>query len=417
MVVCHWHDVVFYDTVQSKLIMENWRSAFLKKGRRVLSMTCLALVSAAFAFDLIADEFYIFKDNRAADIYVDDLDWKGVVRAAGDLASDIGRVTGKNADVYPIDDSFGKSLSGGGKIIVGTLGKSRLIDRLVADKIINADPIKDKWESYIIETTPDGNLVVAGSDKRATIYGLYDISEKVGVSPWYWWADAPIARKDELKWAEGRVVQPSPKVKYRGIFINDEWPSFGTWAGNQFGGINSKIYSRIFELLLRLKANYLWPAMWASSFNEDDELSPQLADEYGIVMGTSHHEPMMRAHKEYTSRRSEVGAWDYNVNKKNLDRFFEDGLRRNRNYENLVTIGMRGDGDVAMGRGDDDDNMKTLSNVIDGQRKIIERVYGGPAEDVPQLWAIFTEVQRYYDVGFDVPDDVTLLFATTTGDI
>lgn len=198
-------------------------------------------------------------------------------------------------------------------------------------------------------------------------------------------------------------------MKYRGIFINDEWPSFGGWAQKHFGGLNHQMYGHLFELLLRLKANYLWPAMWATAFNEDDPLNPKLADEYGIVMGTSHHEPMMRSHKEYTRRRSEVGPWDYSVNKTRLDSFFQEGLERNKAYDNLVTIGMRGDGDVAMGKGDDAENMKTLHSVIDGQRQIIKNVYGRD-DSVPQLWAIFTEVQRYYDAGFTVPDDVTLLF-------
>ena len=255
----------------------------------------------------------------------------------------------------------------------------------------------------------DGNLVVAGSDKRGTIYGIYEISQRIGVSPWYWWADVPVQHKDEVYWAEGRFVQPSPKVKYRGIFINDEWPSFGEWATEHFGGVNSKMYAHMFELLLRLKANYLWPAMWATAFNEDDQESPRLADEYGIVMGTSHHEPMMRAHQEYLKRKDEVGPWDYSVNKERLDQFFMDGMQRNGDFDNIVTIGMRGDGDVAMGKGDDAENMETLKDVIKGQRKIIKDIYGRP-DAVPQLWAIFTEVQRYYDAGFTVPDDVTLLF-------
>ena len=223
-------------------------------------------------------------------------------------------------------------------------------------------------------------------------------------------ADAPIQKHEQIFAKSGVYTDGEPKVKYRGIFINDEWPSFGTWCNNQFGGINSKAYARIFELMLRLKANYFWPAMWDSRFNEDDPLSPQLADDMGIVMGTSHHEPMMRAHKEYVYRKDSIGAWDYATNKANLDRFFEEGLERNKAYDNLITIGMRGDGDVAMGNGNDEDNMKTLKDVVDGQREIIERVYKKPASEVPQLWAIFTEVQRYYDAGFTVPDDVTLLF-------
>ena len=258
--------------------------------------------------------------------------------------------------------------------------------------------------------TDKGKLVILGSDKRGTIYGIYELSRQIGVSPWYWMADAPIQKHGQLFAKSGIYTDGEPKVKYRGIFINDEWPSFGTWCNNQFGGINSKAYAHIFELMLRLKANYFWPAMWDSRFNEDDPLSPQLADDMGIVMGTSHHEPMMRAHKEYVYRKDSIGAWDYATNKANLDRFFEEGLERNKAYDNLITIGMRGDGDVAMGNGNDEDNMKTLKDVVDGQREIIERVYKKPASEVPQLWAIFTEVQRYYDAGFTVPDDVTLLF-------
>ena len=208
----------------------------------------------------------------------------------------------------------------------------------------------------------------------------------------------------------GVYTDGEPKVKYRGIFINDEWPSFGTWCNNRFGGISSKAYGKTFELLLRLKTNYFWPAMWASAFNEDDPLAPKVADEMGIVMGTSHHEPMMRAPKEYTRRRDEVGLWDYTSNPGRIEKFFAEGIEKSKDYENIITIGMRGDGDVAMGAGSDADNMLTLRRVIDVQRRIIGMVHGKKASEVPQLWAIFTEVQRYYDAGFTVPDDVTLLF-------
>ena len=345
--------------------------------------------------------FCIAKDGKAAVIVVDEQDWKGVIRAANDLGDDVRKVTGTASEVM-LDNTFPK-----GTIVVGTIGKSRIIDQLVKQKKLDVSKVRGQWESFVIDVV-DGNLVVAGSDKRGTIYGIYEISQRIGVSPWYWWADVPVKHQDELYWNNGRFVQPSPKVKYRGIFINDEWPSFGDWATEHFGGINSKAYIHMFELLLRLKANYLWPTMWGSRFNEDDPESPRLADEYGIVMGTSHHEPMMRAHREYVTRKEQVGPWDYSVNKGRLDKFFLDGMQRNKAYENLVTIGMRGDGDVAMGKGDDADNMKTLAEVIKGQRSIIKKVYG--REDaVPQLWAIFTEVQRYYDAGFTVPDDVTLL--------
>ena len=354
------------------------------------------------AFGQGTPQFDIARNGKTAAIVVDGADWPGVIRAAGDLGDDVRKVTGTASAV--VTD---RTLVQPGDIVVGTIGKSRLIDQLVSRRKIDVKAVKGQWESYLIDVV-DGCLVIAGSDKRGTIYGIYEISQRIGVSPWYWWADVPVVHRETLSYDGGRIVQPSPKVKYRGIFINDEWPSFGSWCNNSFGGVNSQAYARMFELLLRLKANYLWPAMWDSRFNEDDPESPRLADEYGIVMGTSHHEPMMRAHKEYVLRREEVGPWDYSVNKDRLDRFFREGMERNSRYENLVTIGMRGDGDVAMGTGDDAENMKTLEQVIKGQRKIIKDIYG-KEDGVPQLWAIFTEVQRYYDAGFTVPDDVTLL--------
>ena len=364
------------------------------KTRTIINILLIAAcTNAAYATDFIT-----FKRSSQSDIELtrtsdtityDPLDWKGVRMAVENLRHGLKAVTG----------------SANAPIVVGTIGKSKLAKKYKQQ----SKELQGKWEQYLI-FTDRGKLVIMGSDKRGTIYGIYELSRQIGVSPWYWMADAPIQKHDQLFAKSGIYTDGEPKVKYRGIFINDEWPSFGTWCNNQFGGINSKAYARIFELMLRLKANYFWPAMWDSRFNEDDPLSPQLADDMGIVMGTSHHEPMMRAHKEYVYRKDSIGAWDYATNKANLDRFFEEGLERNKAYDNLITIGMRGDGDVAMGNGNDEDNMKTLKDVVDGQREIIERVYKKPASEVPQLWAIFTEVQRYYDAGFTVPDDVTLLF-------
>ena len=364
---------------------------------------CLSTLPQYVRYTSAPGAFCLAADGRAASVLVSSADWEGVVRAAGDLTQDVQRVTGILPRLVQTDEPAPAS------VLVGTLGKSPLIDRLVEAGKLDASSVSGQWESYLIATVDDC-LVIAGSDKRGTIYGIYDLSEKIGVSPWYWWADVPARRSTSLYVEGGRYVQPSPKVKYRGIFINDEWPSFGGWASAKFGGLNSKMYAHLFELLLRLRANYFWPAMWATAFNEDDPENPALADRYGIIMGTSHHEPMMRGHKEYTRRRDEVGEWNYATNKTRLDRFFRDGLERNRTYDNLITIGMRGDGDVAMGKGDDEENMQTLAMVVEGQRAIISEVYGRPASEVPQLWAIFTEVQRYYDKGFTVPDDVLLLF-------
>ena len=364
------------------------------KTRTIINILLIAAcTNAAYATDFVTFKRHSLSDielTRTSDtITYDPLDWKGVKMAVENLRHDLKAVTG----------------SANAPVVVATIGKSKLAKKYK----LQSKELQGKWEQYLI-FTDKGKLVILGSDKRGTIYGIYELSRQIGVSPWYWMADAPIQKHEQLFAKSGIYTDGEPKVKYRGIFINDEWPSFGTWCKNQFGGINSKAYTRIFELMLRLKANYFWPAMWDSRFNEDDPLSPQLADDMGIVMGTSHHEPMMRAHKEYVYRKDSIGAWDYATNKANLDRFFEEGLERNKAYDNLITIGMRGDGDVAMGNGDDEDNMKTLKDVVDGQREIIERVYKKPASEVPQLWAIFTEVQRYYDAGFTVPDDVTLLF-------
>lgn len=243
---------------------------------------CLAWFVVAMSAMTQSKTFCIAKDGNTAVIVVDKQDWKGVLRAANDLGDDVRKVCGTAS---PIVNEISSDKY---NIVVGTIGNSHIIDKLVKQRKLDVSRVKGQWESFVIDIV-DENLVVAGSDKRGTIYGIYEISQRIGVSPWYWWADVPVQHQDEVYWDAGRFVQPSPKVKYRGIYINDEWPSFGEWATEHFGGVNSKMYAHMFELLLRLKANYLWPAMWATAFNEDDPESPRLADEYGIVMGTSHH--------------------------------------------------------------------------------------------------------------------------------
>ena len=253
--------------------------------------------------------FPLVQNSVAATICVDSNDFAGVRRAAGDLREDIHRVTTVSPTLLTTDAPAGKSL-----ILIGTLGKSALIDRLVRDGKLNAAPISGKWESFIIQTVSsplpgvDQALVVAGSDKRGTIFGIYDVSEQIGVSPWYWWGDVPVAHKDALFVRVGIYMHGPPSVKYRGIFLNDEAPDLSNWVRAKYGNVpdlgnvanyGHAFYTNIFEVILRLKGNYLWPAMWNNAFNEDDPENPRLADEYGIVMGTSHQEPMLRAQKEW----------------------------------------------------------------------------------------------------------------------
>jgi hypothetical protein len=240
------------------------------------------------------------RGKTLASISVDPNDYAGVLRAARDLQADVARVTGSTPTLSDAETNPGTSV-----IVAGTIGKNALIDRLIRQRKIDVSAIAGKWEAFVIQVVPkplpgvEMGLIIAGSDKRGTIYGLYDLSEQMGVSPWYWWADVPVVHKGDLFVKPGKYIQGPPVVRYRGVFLNDEAPSLSGWAHEKFGNFNHSMYEKVFELLLRLKANYLWPAMWGNAFNEDDPLNPKLADEYGIVMGTSHHEPMLRAQQEW----------------------------------------------------------------------------------------------------------------------
>jgi len=350
--------------------------------------------------------FTVARSGIAASIYVDASDYAGVVRAAKDLDSDIARVTGITPTLAHDTGTLGSDA-----ILIGTIGKSPLIDRLIRNRKINVQSIAGKWESFLIQVVSKplpgvpSALVIAGSDKRGTIYGIYDVSEQIGVSPWYWWADVPVQHKDALFVKPGAYVQGPPAVKYRGIFLNDEAPSLTGWVNEKFGTYNHQFYEKVFELLLRLKANYLWPAMWNNAFNEDDPLNPKLADEYGIVMGTSHHEPMLRAQQEW--KRHGTGPWDYSKNSELLQKFWDEGIERNKNYESIITLGMRGDGDLPMSQSA---NVALLEKIVDDQRKIIANRINNDLAAVPQDWALYKEVQEYYEKGMRVPDDVTLLW-------
>jgi hypothetical protein len=350
--------------------------------------------------------FSIAHKGHASQIYVDANDDPGVIRAVHDLQSDIHRVT-LLTPVITHGAPFPANVT-----LIGTIGSSTIIDQLIQNKKIDVDAIRGKWESNLIQVVSNplpgvaSALVIVGSDKRGTIFGIYDVSEQIGVSPWYWWADVPVPHRDALYVKPGKYIEGEPAVKYRGIFLNDEAPSLTGWVNEKYGGFNHFFYERVFELLLRLKANYLWPAMWNSAFYEDDPLNGKLANEYGIVMGTSHHEPMMRAFQEW--QRHGMGPWDYSKNAANLDAFWEYGIQRGRNWESTITIGMRGNGDEPMSA---TDNIALLEKIIAAQRKIITRNLTPTLAADPQVWALYKEVQSYYEKGMRVPDDVTLLWS------
>jgi hypothetical protein len=204
--------------------------------------------------------------------------------------------------------------------------------------------------------------------------------------------------------------QGPPSVKYRGFFINDEAPALTGWINTKYPNtkiFGSDFYARVFELLLRLRANYLWPAMWGSMFNVDDEKNQPLADEFGIVMGTSHTEPMMRATKEQSTFNP--GPWQWNVNNASMYSFLHEGAKRAKHYESIFTLGARGNHDTAL---NGEDAVQQLENIIAAERRILNDVFQNKTTKVPQVWTLYKEVQDYYEgAGLKVPDDVTLLWA------
>ncbi|WKC57126.1 glycosyl hydrolase 115 family protein [Lactococcus cremoris] len=258
-----------------------------------------------------------------------------------------------------------------------------------------------------------------GNDRRGTIYAIYEFLSQIGVSPWHYWMDVPIKKQAELYLNEPFFLIDAPKVEMRGFFINDEWPAAGNWATKHFGHLmnekgekmnsfNHLYYEKLFDLLLRLKGNFIWPAMWDSAFYADDPENSKLAQKMGVIIGTSHHEPMGRNHQEWIRNHGQYGNgdWDYESNQEGLEKYFRQGIERSYQTEDIFTLGMRGNGDEAMGEGE---NISLLEQIINKQRKIISEVTGRSAKETPQIWALYKEVQDYYDKGMRVPDDVILL--------
>ena len=369
---------------------------------------------------LSGDRFTLIEKASPTPILIDAAEDEGIQIAVRNLSEDFKRVCNTSANIQ--NQPNVKQL-----IIIGSLNSS-FIKQLIKKKLIDEKQLKGKREKYLMLTIAnpmpgvEQALVIAGSDKRGTIYGTYELSEQIGVSPWYDWADVPVVHQENLSIAKGTYTAGEPVVAYRGLFLNDEAPCLTTWVKNTYGTNygDHRFYARVFELLLRLRANYLWPAMWSWSFYADDPENGKTANTMGIMMGTSHHEPMAKNHQEWARHRKEFGVWDYATNQKVIDKFFRDGMERAKDTEDLITIGMRGDGDTAMGgkEGHDDEyvsedekNMNLLRKIVKNQRQIIKEVTGKPAEKRPQMWALYKEVQHYYDLGLRMPDDVIMLLS------
>ncbi|HSD07117.1 glycosyl hydrolase 115 family protein [Flavobacterium sp.] len=387
---------------------------FLKRILAIITVCSFCSLKAAQPFistEKKSDVIVLKEKTVQLSFYVNEKMDAGILRAVKNLQSDFTKVTGDQPTILNQIPNTSSPL-----VIIGTIGTNSVIDDLIKQKKIDGKELKGKNEKFIIQNIKNPfkgvseAIVIAGSDKRGTIYGIYELSRQIGVSPWYYWADIPVIQKENLYFKNGIYTDGEPAVKYRGIFLNDEAPALSGWAKATFGGLNSQFYEKVFELLLRLKANYMWPAMWGNAFYDDDTANGPLANEMGIVMGTSHHEPMALAQqdwKRYIKKNNLPSIWDYSKNKEVLDEFWKTGIERSMNWEKLVTIGMRGDGDEAMSEGT---NISLLEDIVKNQRQIIEKVTGQKAEKTPQLWALYKEVQDYYDKGMRVPDDVTLLF-------
>ena len=338
--------------------------------------------------------------SSMAAVLTDPADDVAVLRAVENLRGDLAKVA-----------AAASTVDAARPIIVGTIGQNKTIDALIASGKLDVSGVTGKWEGFVQQVVDapmpgvERALVIAGADRRGTIFGIYDLSARIGVSPWHYWADVPVRKRSSLYVTSGRRVD-APKVRYRGIFINDEEPALGNWARGTFGGINAKFYERVFDLLLRSKGNYIWPAMWGKSLWQDDPESAKLANDMGVILGTSHHEPLMRAHVEW--QRAEAGKWNYETNKGVLQKFWRDGIDRSNGQDRLVTMGMRGDGDEPMS---ETTAIALLEKIVADQRIIIADSTKAPPEQTPQMWALYKEVQDYYDQGMQVPDDILLLFA------
>ena len=375
------------------------------------------------AFEAGSGRFPLVAEGSAVPIWVSSEDHSGVVRVVSDLKADIARVTGVSPETF-VDELPSVSEI----VIVGTIGRSPLVDQLISAGKLDVAGIEGRWETSLAQVVSDPMpgidraLVLAGSDPRGTIFAAYELSQQAGVSPWYYWDDVPAQQHEALFVLPGRYSQGEPVVKYRGFFINDETPQLGTWATNTFGnapnpavpwGFNHELYAKVYEVLLRLKANYLWPAVWGRSLFDDDPENQALAAEYGVVMGTSHEAPMMRAQDEWNRYGMAAGPYggtgefSFVRNPEAIKSYWRDGIVRNGDYESLVTVGMRGNGDTGL---EDAAGIGLMESIVSAQREILAEQTGKDPASIPQVWTLYKEVQQYWDDGMRAPDDVTIIW-------
>ena len=394
-------------------------------GVILCTLVCVITYAGNDSFPSVTESarkgFFPLSADESSTIYVDNNDFKVVKITASMLAEDIERVTGKKTEISVIETH--RMIEAEASVVVGTWGQSRVIDWIVRKNNINISPIEGKWEAFIMTTTVHPRhgtpmLAIIGSDRRGTAYGLTSLCEAIGVSPWYWWADVTPAGKKGLFLEPGTFVQDGPSVQYRGIFINDE--RFGGWArwaeqtfDKESGKVGPKTYEKVFELLLRLKANYLWPAMHngSAAFNSNPE-NARLADDYAIVMGSSHCEQMLRNNEDEWKNAGTYGDFNYITNRQTMMDYWEERVQTNGRYENTYTLGLRGIHDYPMeGAQTTSERVRLMQQAINDQRAILSRNIDKPLEDIPQVLCTYEEVLEAYHDGLQIPEDVTLLWS------
>lgn len=332
--------------------------------------------------------------------------FSGVKKIAARVREDMKAIFGKMPETVTEAEKLGAYA-----VIYGTIGNSMILEQLEKEGKLSFAGISGKREVYLFQLVENPipgvkcAVVIAGSDKRGTIYGLFHLSELIGVSPLSDWCDiSPEKQESVILTEHDNRISKEPSVRFRGFFINDEWPAFGNWTEKRFGGFHANMYVHVFELLLRLKGNYLWPAMWSARFSEDGPglLSAELADEYGVIMGMSHHEPCLRHGEEYRYLRGKDSvygdAWNFRTNEAGITKFWEDGLKRNGSFENVITVGMRGEQDSAIMGKDATlaDNIELLSDVLKTQNQLIRQYVNRDLEQVPRMLALYKEVEPYF---------------------
>lgn len=363
--------------------------------------------------------FPLFTATATPVIYTDAADAKVVQITAAAFANDINLISGKQIKVNTtntITDDYA--------IIAGTIGQSKIIDELIKDKLIDVTPIKNKWECFSIQPITQKKsklLVIVGSDRRGTAFGIFHLSRAMGISPLVWWADVVPEKKTQL-FVSGNYTSQTPSVQYRGIFINDEDWGMQPWAAKNMDtdikDIGPKTYARVFELLLRLKANYIWPAMHpcTKAFYYYKQ-NPKVADDYAIVVGGSHCEPMLRnnvcewAETYEEEYKKKPGEWRYDVNRDEIYKYWDDRIKEAVHYESVFTVGMRGVHDGSMpGPKDPDEKVKLLEKVIADQREILQNNFKKSPDALPQIFVPYKEVLSLYRRNMQLPDDVTIIW-------